>query len=307
MINIKYIDYISSKSGVKNRELIEKDFILHSLLVSLAKEKYFSSNFVFKGGTCLIKCYLGYFRFSEDLDFTYINQNAFKSKSEKSIRKFLSLEIDQLLGILINTSKTYNLDFKADKDNPRYIEYGGSNKFVTFKIWYVSALNKREQFIKIQLNFVELFKYEFKKLEAKLIVKDINKKEIAFLFPEYSSILVAPKLKVYDIREILLEKMRAVLTRREIKSRDFVDIYMITQMLKRDIRKFRKDILLKTRFMLKYEKYKQNLEEKSRVKVLYKPGEEAYLLLRSLDGFQHFVNRLSPFLNELITDLLKNS
>jgi predicted nucleotidyltransferase component of viral defense system len=31
-------------------------------------------NFLFKGGTCLMKNYLGYFRFSEDVDFAWKDQ-----------------------------------------------------------------------------------------------------------------------------------------------------------------------------------------------------------------------------------------
>ncbi len=34
---------------------------------ALSNDDFFSRNFLFKGGTCLIKNYLGYFRFSEDL------------------------------------------------------------------------------------------------------------------------------------------------------------------------------------------------------------------------------------------------
>src|SRR3989339_1239967 len=101
MIDKRFIEYLAAKSGINNESLIEKDYVLQSFLISLAKDKYFSSNFVFKGGTCLVKCYLGYFRFSEDLDFTYIKQNEFKNKSENAIRRFLSSEISKLLEIII--------------------------------------------------------------------------------------------------------------------------------------------------------------------------------------------------------------
>jgi predicted nucleotidyltransferase component of viral defense system len=63
--------------------LIEKDLLLQGLLLQLSKSKYFSEKFVFKGGTCLTKAYFGYYRFSEDLDFTWINQKAFEGKPEK--------------------------------------------------------------------------------------------------------------------------------------------------------------------------------------------------------------------------------
>ncbi len=306
MIDNKFIDYLAGKTGIRNKDLIEKDFILQSFLVSFSKDKYFSKNFVFKDGTCLVKCYLGYFRFSEDLDFTYLNQGMFKGKSEKKIRRFLSSEISKLLGIVAGISKAYGLDFKAEKSNIKYVEFGGSNKFLTLKIWYTSAISKREQFVKIQINYVELFKYGFRKLIAKPVVEDIDAKEIKFLFPGYADTLLAKsKLMTYDIREILLEKVRAILTRRGIRARDFVDVFAITQKLNKDIEAFKTYITSKIQFMLKYEKYQQNLEDKTNIKTWLRAGEEEYLLLKPLKGFQPYAEKLQPFLNELVSEILK--
>ena len=306
MIDKKLIDYLSSKTGIKNKNLIEKDFILQSLLISFSKDKYFSRNFVFKGGTCLVKCYLGYFRFSEDLDFTYINQDAFKGKSEKSIRKFLSSEISKLLGIAADISKVCSLDFKAEKENAKYAEFGGSNKFLTLKAWYISIVDKREHFIKIQINFVELFKCRFKELTAKPVIEDIDAKEVKFLFPEYSDILlIKPKLIAYYMKEILLEKVRAILTRRGIRARDFIDVFIIIKTLNKDIYTFKADIISKIQFMLRYEKYQQNLEEKIKIKTWLKPGEEEHLLLKPLKGFQPYMEKLQPFLNDVMSEILK--
>lgn len=305
MIETKLIDYLAEKSEIKNKGLIEKDFIIQSLLASFSKNNYISKNFVFKGGTCLVKCYLGYFRFSEDLDFTFINQNSFKNKSEKEIRRLLSAEINELIGIIVDISNAHGLDFKAEKHNKKYVEFGGSNKFLTLKIWYMSSVNKLEQFIKIQINFVELFVYKFKKLIAEPLVS-VQKKEAEFLFPDYSYILLAkPKLTVYDTRELLLEKVRAILTRREIKARDFVDVFLINKKLNKNIRAFKEGIILKTLFMLKYEKYRENLEEKTNLKEWVKAGQEHYLLLKPLNGFEHFLRETKLFLNELVREILR--
>ena len=306
MIDNKFIDYLSGKSGIKNKGLIEKDFVLQSLLVSLTRDKYFSSNFVFKGGTCLVKCYLGYFRFSEDLDFTYIKQNEFKNKSENAIRRFLSSEISKLLEVITDISKTHGLDFKAEKNNTRYIEFGGSNKFLTLKIWYSSSVSKNEQFVKVQVNYVDLLEYKFRKLIAKPIIENVDAKEVKFLFPEYSSVLLAKhKVIAYDLKEILLEKVRAILTRRGVRARDFVDVFMITTSLNKDVSAFKAGIILKIQFMLKYEKYQQNLAEKSKIKTWIKPGEEEYLLLKTINGFHAYLEKLQPFLNEMILEILK--
>ena len=306
MIDKKFIDYLAGKSGIKDKSLIEKDFILQSLLIGFSKDKYFVENFAFKGGTCLVKCYAGYFRFSEDLDFTYINQGIFEGKNEKEIRRFLSSEISKLIGIVAYVSKIHGLDFKAEKVNKRYIEFGGSNKFLTLKIWFVSSVNKREQFIKIQINFVELFDYKFKKLAAKPLITKFDIKELKFLFPEYSDVLLMkPRLIVYDIKEILLEKVRAILMRREVKAKDFIDVFVITKILGKEVKSFKIKIISKIQFMLRYEKYKQNLEEKINIKTWIKPGEEQQLLLKSQDGFQIYLKKLQPFLKDILSEFSK--
>jgi predicted nucleotidyltransferase component of viral defense system len=55
--------------------VIEKDYVLGWLLAGITKHPELSSNWVFKGGTCIKKCYLNTYRFSEDLDFTVRSVN----------------------------------------------------------------------------------------------------------------------------------------------------------------------------------------------------------------------------------------
>lgn len=53
--------------------VIEKDYILGWLLASIANHNELAQTWIFKGGTCLRKCYYETFRFSEDLDFTIVD------------------------------------------------------------------------------------------------------------------------------------------------------------------------------------------------------------------------------------------
>jgi predicted nucleotidyltransferase component of viral defense system len=50
--------------------VVEKDYALGWLLAGISQSKELGTNWVFKGGTCLKKCFFETFRFSEDLDFT---------------------------------------------------------------------------------------------------------------------------------------------------------------------------------------------------------------------------------------------
>lgn len=53
--------------------VIEKDYVLGWLLGGIEQHPALSETWIFKGGTCLRKCYYETFRFSEDLDFTVID------------------------------------------------------------------------------------------------------------------------------------------------------------------------------------------------------------------------------------------
>src|SRR3989338_361905 len=150
MVRKDFIDFIG-KTG--NKELIEKDILLHSILYKLAKDEWFKENFAFKGGTCLIKCYFGYYRFSEDLDFTYLSQKEFEGKSEKQIRKTISEKVNRVSALLYDVPKEFETSFKPEKDNSKYFEFGGGNKLTTFKIWYKSKIAEKESFVKVQINF----------------------------------------------------------------------------------------------------------------------------------------------------------
>jgi predicted nucleotidyltransferase component of viral defense system len=53
--------------------VIEKDYVLGWLLAGIAQHAELNQHWVFKGGTCLRKCYYETYRFSEDLDFTIVD------------------------------------------------------------------------------------------------------------------------------------------------------------------------------------------------------------------------------------------
>jgi predicted nucleotidyltransferase component of viral defense system len=53
--------------------VIEKDYVLGWLIAAIAHAPELSERWIFKGGTCLRKCYYETYRFSEDLDFTVVD------------------------------------------------------------------------------------------------------------------------------------------------------------------------------------------------------------------------------------------
>jgi predicted nucleotidyltransferase component of viral defense system len=221
-----FVNEIARRQDIERRDFIEKDVILHQILSDLSRDDFFSSNFVFKGGTCLIKCYFGYLRFSEDIDFTWKDQSVFEGMSQGKIRDYLSGVIDDTGKVFERIAGKRGLEFKCEKSNRRFVELGGSNKLCTLKIWYQSEVLGRQSFLKVQINFVE--KMCFKPEKGKLVsLLHGRNGELGALFDEYKEYATSIDFAVYDIREILSEKVRALLTRRGTKARDFVDVYLI--------------------------------------------------------------------------------
>jgi len=54
--------------------IVEKDYVLGWMLAGINAHDELRESWVFKGGTCLKKCYFETYRFSEDLDFTLRNE-----------------------------------------------------------------------------------------------------------------------------------------------------------------------------------------------------------------------------------------
>lgn len=69
MIGRAEILRVANTLGLEPR-VIEKDYVLGWVLHGIARDPVMGPKWVFKGGTCLKKCYFETYRFSEDLDFT---------------------------------------------------------------------------------------------------------------------------------------------------------------------------------------------------------------------------------------------
>jgi predicted nucleotidyltransferase component of viral defense system len=57
-----------------NPHVIEKDYVLGWMLAGIYAHDELAESWIFKGGTCLKKCFFETYRFSEDLDFTLRNE-----------------------------------------------------------------------------------------------------------------------------------------------------------------------------------------------------------------------------------------
>ncbi len=69
MILQKEIANLSQQYGVA-KTVIDKDWVLGHFMSGIYSDEELKANLIFKGGTCLKKCWFPDYRFSEDLDFT---------------------------------------------------------------------------------------------------------------------------------------------------------------------------------------------------------------------------------------------
>lgn len=295
----EFLLFIKGKTKITSLELIEKDFYLNVILSKLNFKEY-----PFKGGTCLSKIYLDYFRFSEDLDFTFAEQGILKNKSTNKVKKICKEKINELG----KQFETLGLNFVFDKSDKKYVEIGHNNKLVTFKIWYESIFTNTSSFIKIQFNFLEKIMFNLKTKETKSLIKENLTKEEKTYFQEFISFYEPMQLLVYDLKEIVSEKLRSLLTRRAIKSRDAIDILFIYQKYKLKPEDFIKEAKEKIIFAIKnYNKYKENLiliKEKLE-KVNFSYGEVKHMMIQDFEkkDFEDFTIKLKLILQKLIDEL----
>src|SRR2546426_1652022 len=307
-MRVDFVNEVGKVLDIKRTDLIEKDFILHQILTNLSEDKFFAGNFLFKGGTCLTKSYLGYYRFSEDIDFTWKDQKKFEEKSRKRVRKHLSELVGQTGRVFEEIAAKRGLDFKRVKSNRDYVELGGSNKTCTFKIWYQSDILKRRTFLKVQINFVEKILFTPKSGELESLLKGKHEKLVA-LFTEYKEYAAVIPFETYDIQEIFCEKVRALLTREGTKARDFLDVYFISKKFGIRPENMTKYVADKLTFALKlYSKYKTNMKEKIPLLnsgKLFAWGTENDLLLIDIDerDFYSFLTKFDVFLKSIVSNL----
>jgi predicted nucleotidyltransferase component of viral defense system len=233
-----YISFIKKRFPKLSEMMIEKEYYLSLFLTKISvfinKNSFCElNNLLFKGGTLLSKYYLNYHRLSEDLDFCYLDSNRLRSlsTSSKLEKEIKSIEI-KLIDNLVDICKGTDFDFKDDRSkNSKYINIINKRKICVFYIYYKSDyISINESRIKIEVNFIEDRLHNPKNVSLlnivdKLNLTDLDKVELASFKFDLQKI----NFKSYDIYEIILEKYRALLTRKENKERDVFDLYLINK------------------------------------------------------------------------------
>lgn len=201
MIKPKEIQQKAREAGVRDQQ-IEKDYVISWILKGVAEHEQLKQTLVFKGGTVLKKVYFEDYRFSEDLDFTLLDDTI----ESKRIFEWFG-EIFEY----IREEANIPLEITDDKLH----EGGGIN----FYIGYTGPLGGQGTHKKVK---IDISKSE--KLEFEPVVKDV--------FVHYSDV-EDHRLLCYRLEEVLVEKMRSVMQR--MQARDFYDIWYLLEQHRMDI------------------------------------------------------------------------
>lgn len=209
MIKPGEIQKKANQVGVRDQQ-IEKDYILSWILWGIANHEQLAKMLVFKGGTVLKKVYFEDYRFSEDLDFTLLDNEI----SNEQIFDWFN-EIFNLVKEEANIPLKKIDDDEADEDNAKEGKEDGLN----FYIGYVGPLGGFGNNKKVKIDISKSEKLEFEPIVKNAIV-------------DYSDI-EDYKLLCYPLEELLVEKLRCTMQR--MQPRDYYDIWYLVEVEKMDV------------------------------------------------------------------------
>uniref|UniRef100_UPI0040474101 nucleotidyl transferase AbiEii/AbiGii toxin family protein n=1 Tax=Roseivirga sp. TaxID=1964215 RepID=UPI0040474101 len=200
--------------GVRDQQ-IEKDYILSWILQGVAQHKQLSGAIVFKGGTVLKKVYFEDYRFSEDLDFTLIDNGILNEQIFEwffEVFEYIRDEANIPLEIIDLQSHLVRHEHEAARLPDGQ---GGIN----FYISYIGPLggigaNKR---VKVDISRSEQLQFDPVMQGTFLAYSDQKNHQ----------------LLCYSLEEVLVEKLRSVMQR--MQARDFYDIWYLLEIHKMDV------------------------------------------------------------------------
>lgn len=164
-------------------EVIEKDYVLGWLLWGFGRDPVLGNRWVFKGGTCLKKCYIGTHRFSEDLDFTVLPSGPYRPE-----------QIEPLLGRVlarVHDASGINLSSRAPALRPRPDELSTEGR-----VYYIGP-RQTPQAARVKLDISA----------NEAVVRPPFLRDIAHPYPDGP---LPGQVRCYSFEEVFAEKIRAM-------------------------------------------------------------------------------------------------
>lgn len=181
--------------------VLERDYCVAWFLVGLS-HALLKDKIVFKGGTALRRCHFTDYRYSEDLDFTFLQPTAFDDLKNE-------LEV-----VYAYVKKASNINFRFSR-----MDSVSHQNCYTFYLAYEGPLPVTSQVKEIKVDIT---------INEKLFFRP---EEIAVLknCEEFSDLPEDAKIFVYPLSEIASEKTVALLDRARTEPRDLYDLWYLTE------------------------------------------------------------------------------
>jgi predicted nucleotidyltransferase component of viral defense system len=177
--------------------VVEKDYVLGWLLAGINHHHFLTDKWIFKGGTCLKKCYFETYRFSEDLDYTLIDGSQIDEAFLIMCFNDISQWLYEVTGIEIPKE---TIQFKI-KDNKKSAEG---------KVGYIGPMERRRDPARVKLDLTVN--------ERMVTAPDLRSVHHPYKDNPEGGI----KSYCYSFSEIFAEKLRALGER--ARPRDLYDI-----------------------------------------------------------------------------------
>lgn len=181
-------------------DIIEKDYVLGWLLAGIFNHSALKMTWVFKGGTCLKKCFFETYRFSEDLDFTVIDPEHIREAFLKNAFAEIAVWVYDQCGIEIPKD---TIRFEV-YENPR------GRHSVEGRIEYRGPMQQRGSLPRIKLDITD---------DEALVLEPIVCK---VHHPYTDSPSEGIQARCYAYEELFAEKIRALAERE--RPRDLYDV-----------------------------------------------------------------------------------
>lgn len=201
MIRDAEIRRIAGATGVAPG-IVELDYVLGWALRGIAGHESLADQLVFKGGTCLRKCYFPSYRFSQDLDFTVVQWRGWDQLEEAATQAFAEV------------AEASAIDFAAREQRLRIIddEYGRESLRLTIYWQGPRAAAGSPPGLRLDITRHEVLAFD--PVRRTLVHEFSDSEELGEV-----------ELSCYRLDEVMAEKVRAVLGQRIFAvSRDLYDI-----------------------------------------------------------------------------------
>ncbi|MFH1428249.1 MAG: nucleotidyl transferase AbiEii/AbiGii toxin family protein [Candidatus Margulisiibacteriota bacterium] len=181
-------------------DIVEKEYVLGWLLAGINQHPTLQSNWLFKGGTCLKKCFFETYRFSEDLDFTIINPEQLAEPFLKNTFQDITEWIYEQSGI------------QFPKETIRFEVFTNTRSTISVEgyVGYIGPLQRKTNIPRVKLDLTADEK----------VVEPAIQSPVHHPYTDNESSLM--RISSYSFIELFAEKIRALAER--ARPRDLYDV-----------------------------------------------------------------------------------